>query len=107
MTKGNLIFAFGENTLRILIIGEIHHRNAAELREKVDGKIRELSPQKVVLDLSRLHFMDSAGIGFIIGRQRTVQDIRAELAIENPDPAVLKLLMSAGIHRIAKIVTSG
>ncbi len=106
MIKNNLVFAFEKGALRIFIIGEINHHNVAEMREKIDGKICELSPEKVVLDLSQLYFMDSSGTGLIIGRKQLLQERKAELVIENPDPYILKHLKCAGVDRIIKTVNS-
>ena len=106
MIKDNLAFALEKGALRIFIIGEITHHSAAEMREKIDEKICEVSPQKAVLDLSQLNFMDSSGMGLIIGRYRLLQELQAELVIENPHPGILKLLKCAGVDRIIKIVDS-
>lgn len=106
MIKDNLVFAFEKGALRVFIIGEINHHNVAEMREKLDKKICELSPEKVVLDLSQLNFMDSSGMGFIIGRKRALQEIQAELVIENPNTYILKHLKCAGVDQIIKIVNS-
>ena len=102
MIKDNLVFALEKETLRIFIIGEINRASILSLREQIDEKIRELSPEKVVLDLSRLHFMDSSGIGFFIGRQRVAQELQAEFVIENPSAAVLELLKCAGMGNLTK-----
>lgn len=106
MIKDNFVFTFEKGALRIFILGEIHHRNVAKMRERIDEKIRELSPKKVVLDFSRLDFMDSSGVGFIIGRYRMLQEIQVELVIENPNAHILELLKCAGMDRIIKIVNS-
>ena len=102
MIKDNFVFCLEKGTLRIIIIDEINHHNVAKMREKIDEKIRELSPEKVVLDLSQLNFMDSSGFGFIIGRMRVLQETQAELVIENPNTYISKLLKCAGLDRIIK-----
>ena len=106
MIKDNLVFSFEKGALRIFIIGEINHHNVVKMREKVDKKICELSPEKVVLDLSQLNFMDSSGTGFIIGRNRILQEKQAELVIENPNKNIFNILKSCGIDKIIKIVNS-
>ena len=63
-----------------------------------------MSPKKVVLDLSQRNFMDSSGVGLIIGRKRAAQEIPAELVIENPSTPIFKLLKAAGMDQIIKIV---
>ena len=102
MIKDNFVFCLEKGTLRIIIIDEINHHNVAKMREKIDEKIRELSPEKLVLDLSQLNFMDSSGFGFIIGRMRVLQETQAELVIENPNTYISKLLKCSGLDRIIK-----
>ncbi len=102
MINDNLVFTFENGTLRVCIIGEINHRNVAEMRENIDKKIREFSPEKVVLDLSQLNFMDSSGMGLIIGRNRVLQERQAELVIEQPNTSILNLLKCAGLDRNIK-----
>lgn len=104
MIKDNLVFSFEKGALQVFIIGEINHHNVVKMREKIDKKICELSPEKVVLDFSQLNFMDSSGMGFIIGRNRVLQEKQAELVIENPNAHILKLLKCAGLEQIIKIV---
>ena len=106
MIKDNFVFCLEKGTLRIIIIDEINHHNVAKMREKIDEKIRELSPEKVVLDLSLLNFMDSSGFGFIIGRMRVLQETQAELVIENPNKNIFNILKSCGTDKIIKIVNS-
>ena len=106
MIKDNLVFTFEKGALRVFIIGEINHHNVAKMREKIDEKIRKLSPEKVVLDLSQLNFMDSSGFGFIIGRKRALQETQAELVIENPNKNIFNILKSCGTDKIIKIVNS-
>ena len=106
MTNDNLAFVFEKGALRIFIIGKINHSSVAEMREKIDEKICELSPEKVVLDLSQLNFMDSSGFGFIIGRMRVLQETQAELVIENPNKNIFNILKSCGTDKIIKIVNS-
>ena len=103
MIKDNFVFCLEKGTLRIIIIDEINHHNVAKMREKIDEKIRELSPEKVVLDLSQLNFMDSSGIGLIIGRTQKTQ---AELVIENPNKNICNILKCCGTDKIIKIVNS-
>ncbi len=104
MTNDKLFFVIENGILRILIIGEIDNHSVIKMREDTDAKILEISPKQVVLDLSRVNFMDSSGIGFIIGRYRLLQELQAELVIENPNTRIFKILKCSGVDRITKIV---
>ena len=109
MTNDNLIFVFEKGTLRILNIVEINRFNNSAMREEIDEKICEFSPKQVVLDLSQMvisHPFDlKCAVGLIIGRHRMLEELQAELVIENPTPPILKHLQCAGVDRIIKIVS--
>lgn len=106
MTNNNLIFDFESGTLRISVIGSIDHSNAAKMRDDIDAKILELSPRKVILDLSQLNSIDASGLGLVIGRYQLLREFKAKLVIENPNTDVLKLLKLSGVNKIIKIMKS-
>lgn len=65
-----LEFQTEEGTLRVLLKGEIDHHSAGQLREQIDCKLDELLPRLLVLDFGGVTFMDSSGIGLVMGRVR-------------------------------------
>lgn len=103
MENNNLKCDFKDGTLRICIIGEIEHHSAAKMRIEIDEKIIELCPKQVVLDLSQTDFIDSSGLGLVLGRYTRVQEIHGELVIANPNEHVLQILKLAGVDRKIKI----
>ena len=64
----NFKIANEEQAVVLSVMGEIDHHNAVRLRAQADRVIAERRPKKLVLDLSHVDFMDSAGLGFIMGR---------------------------------------
>ena len=103
MIMDNLVFVFEKGALRVLIIGEINHHNVAEMREKIDQKIGELSPEKVVLDLSRLNFMDSSGIAVVINTLRNMTKLDGKLEISGLGQQPLKVFRASGIDKLVNI----
>ena len=103
MENNNLKFDFKDDTLWICIIGETEHHSAAQMRMEIDEKILELCPKQVVLDLSQTDFVDSSGLGLVLGRYTRVQEIQGELVIANPSEHILKILKCAGVDRVMKI----
>ena len=67
-SSGNLIIAY--------LIGEIDHHSAAVIREKIDNTISFKKPQHLILDFKNVSFMDSSGIGLVMGRYRLMQGFR-------------------------------
>ena len=89
------------NTLYINISGELDSSNVQDIRAKCDRLIENnFGVKKVVVDLSNTTFLDSAGIGFLIGRYKKASIISAPLFIKNPIPAVDKLLELNGIYAL-------
>ena len=94
---------YENNALTIKLLGEIDHHNARGVREAIDSKIFEKKPSLVILDLSMVDFMDSSGLGLILGRYTIVKDMEAEFKIYKPSYGVKKILELCGIERLIKI----
>ena len=92
-----------DGVLEIKLIGEIDHHSAVGVRSDIDGLIFELRPQKVVLNLSEISFMDSSGLGLIMGRYSLIKDLGGTLSLRAPTVAVMKILTLAGMERMIKI----
>ena len=101
--KGGYESDFSGGLLVVRIIGEIDHHSAVSMRTGIDAEIFERRPAKLILDLSSVDFMDSSGLGLILGRYATVQKVGGELVVLNPNEGVVKILKLAGAERILKI----
>ena len=62
-------------SLTIYLEGDIDHHNARTVRSKIDTKLYIQRPEELVLDLSRVNFMDSSGLGLILGRFTKASDL--------------------------------
>lgn len=83
--------------------GEIDQSNAGIIRECIDSLIgRHELVSKLIFDLSRVTFMDSSGIGIILGRYRMMTARGGSIDVINPNSGVLKILRIAGIYSITK-----
>lgn len=91
---------------RLLSIGlkeEIDHHIAEKVRRKVDYEIQRCIPKKVVFDFSCVNFMDSAGIGMIIGRYKLSTMYGATLEIINVCSQVHRILDMSGVSKLVNI----
>ena len=89
--------------LTALLSGELDHHHAKEIREAIDFAVREQLPQILVLDFRQVTFMDSSGIGLIIGRSRLLEETGGTLEIHNPSQQISKVLRLSGADRLAVI----
>lgn len=92
-----------EGLLVVRLYGEIDHHSAAALREEIDALLLAERPARLVLDLAHIDFMDSAGLGFLMGRLRTARQIGGTVALRAPNTRVRKILQLAGMERFFEI----
>ncbi len=98
---------YRNDTLTITISGDIDHHSAAVLRRESDKAIYLYRPRHVVLNLAHVEFMDSSGLGLILGRYTTAQELGADFCLQNPTPRIEKILSLAGTDRMIKIERTG
>ncbi len=92
-----------KNALIMQISGEIDHRYAAEIREKADAMIAKDLKACFIIDMSSVNFMDSSGIGMILGRYKLVKSYSADFLIVSQNAAVGKILDMSGIYKIIPV----
>lgn len=95
-----IIYQKEDKQLLVEITEEIDHHVAEKLRRKVDDEITRYMPRKTIFDFSRVSFMDSAGIGMIIGRYKMMKLIGGSLEIINISQTVRRILEMSGINKI-------
>lgn len=93
----------GKEVVTAYLEGEIDHHTASLMREEIDKSVEEMHPTMLVLDFKNVSFMDSSGIGLVMGRYKTVSANGGELAIINTSPQIGKVMKLAGMERLAKI----
>ena len=86
------------------ISDEIDDHNVQKIRGKVDYEIERYMPKRVVFDFNSVSFMDSAGIGLMIGRYKLVTMIGAKLEMTNVQGSVKKVFEMSGILRLIPII---
>ena len=86
--------------------GEIDHHSAPYIREQMDKDLYFFRPQRVILALDGIDFMDSSGLGLILGRYTKIRDLQGVLEIEDPTPQIEKILKLAGVNRLIPVKKS-
>ena len=82
---------------------EIDHHTARQIREKIDREIFAHRPPIVYLDFSGVRFMDSSGIGLIIGRSQVAEATGSGVRLVGLSPTLMKLIRISGIEKIKNI----
>ena len=90
-------------TLTVYLCGEIDHCAAEGLRNEIEMAIVKRNVTRLILDFSQVSFMDSSGVGMIIGRYKTMHARGGSVAACGLQPSVNRLFHLAGLHRIIAI----
>ena len=88
------------NVLRVQIAGEIDHHSAKPLREELDRHIYAYRPHELVIELSEVAFMDSSGLGLIVGRLVTAKEVGAVMTLTGASARTRKIFEMAGLERM-------
>ena len=83
---------FDGRELIVKLRGEIDHHSAAAVRTSLDEMIRSHAPKSLTLDMSGVDFMDSSGLGLIMGRYTLMQSLGGETCVLDPSPATERII---------------
>ena len=92
-----------EKALTVFLSGEIDHHSAAEIRSDIDLAIERYKPERLILDFGEVTFMDSSGIGLVMGRCKIMKLIDGSVEIANASSAIKKVMRLSGLEMIVKI----
>lgn len=99
----NIKYENEDKLLLVELTEEIDHHTVEKIRRRVDYEIQRYLPRKVIFDFNSVSFMDSAGIGMVIGRYKLISMLGGELEIKNVKPQVEKIFKMSGILKIINI----
>lgn len=80
--------------------GDIDHHAARELRAELDEVIRLSRPELLIIDMENVGFMDSSGIGLILGRMKNVREYGGEILIKNARPDIAAVIKLSGLSNL-------
>ena len=101
--RAELICDTAGSILSVRVRGEIDHHTAADIRRGIDALIFERRPKRLLLDLSAVSFMDSSGLGLIMGRLSVLRELGGDMTVWNPSRETLSILTLAGMERLLTI----
>ena len=90
------------NTLTVYLTGELDHRMAETLRAELDELLEDTRIRRLVFDLRDLEFMDSSGIGLVIGRYKRMLRRGGSVAVTEPGARVDQIFQMSGIYQLVE-----
>lgn len=92
-----------KETMTALLSGEIDHHSANEIRNEIDLAAASAKPQKLILNFSGVSFMDSSGIGLIMGRCKLMQLWGGRVEIAHLPQNVERIVSLAGLNQLCTV----
>ncbi|HZJ82520.1 MAG TPA: anti-sigma F factor antagonist [Clostridia bacterium] len=95
----------GKKVKDILVIylkGELDHHTAGDVRTYMDNKLEDPTIKNIVLDIGELGFMDSSGIGVLIGRYKIVSNRGGKLGVAHINSHIHRIFEVSGLYKIIK-----
>ena len=93
-----------DKQLTLKITEEIDEHTTEKLRRKIDNEITRFLPRKVIFDFSNVSFMDSAGIGMLLGRYKVIKMLGGQLELANVNKQIERIFEISGILKIIPLV---
>lgn len=87
-------------TLFLRLPPEIDHHSSQEIRERTEGFLQQGGIRLIVFDFSRAVFMDSSGIGAILGRLKRMRELGGAVAVCHADARMRRILRISGVDRL-------
>ena len=99
----SLVLNYSEEILTASLFGDMDHHAVSSVREKIDDAMYRYLPKTLEIELSSVEFIDSSGLGLILGRYAKAGDLGIEVVISNPSARTERLLIMTGIDKMIKI----
>lgn len=98
-------FSKRKGTLIVRISGEIDHHTCEYLRVEVEQNFERMRGKNMIFEMSEVGFMDSSGIGAIIGRYKLAKSMGGNLAVACPNERIKQILKLSGMGQIIRCFT--
>ena len=88
------------NTMTARLSGELDHHHTQKLHEEIDRSVQKEHPNRLILNFAGVEFMDSSGIGLVLGRYRLMQEREGSLVLCAMPPHIRRVMRVAGIANL-------
>ncbi|MCI8946851.1 MAG: anti-sigma factor antagonist [Lachnospiraceae bacterium] len=96
-----------DNYLMIRMPEEIDHHQASALSERADGYILREKIQHIVFDFEDTRFMDSSGVGVVMGRYKKIACFGGRVYAVNADRQIQRIIRVSGLKKVLHVVEEG
>lgn len=105
--KERIGVGYADGVLTVSVSGEVDHHTAKLIREQIDRQLYRYHPEELVLALGGMSFMDSSGLGLILGRLALCRRFGCRLRVSGADERAKKIFALSGMERMEGLIIEG
>ena len=98
--KSDIAYRVERNTLVITLGSELDHHSAEHIKNQSEYYLYKHQIRHIVFDFAKTNFMDSSGIGVIMGRYKTVRGLGGTIAVANVSEQLERIFVISGLHKL-------
>lgn len=87
-------------TMTVLLTGELDHHNAGNIRGKVDTALTKNTPDELILDFRGITFMDSSGVGLVLGRYKKTRNTGCRMVLTGLSERDERMMKMSGLKNL-------
>lgn len=107
MHYANVRLGYNGRHLFADLYGEIDHHSAVSIRQTIDAELFRLRPEMLILNLEGISFMDSSGLGLVIGRVKAAEHLGATVKVSGASAATMRIFSLSGLERLGNLKIEG
>ncbi|HZJ58474.1 MAG TPA: anti-sigma F factor antagonist [Clostridia bacterium] len=88
--------------LVVSLEGELDHHTSGEVRKYIDHLLDDPTIKNLIIDIKKLNFMDSSGLGVLIGRYKIIKKRGGKLGVSNISAQIDRIFVVSGLYKIIK-----
>jgi len=94
------VIKLNHEMIKINLKGEIDHHAALVIRQDIDNYIEKYKIKKILFNFKDVSFMDSSGVGMIIGRYKKLQNFGGRIGVVNLTPKIKRIFQMSGLFNL-------
>jgi stage II sporulation protein AA (anti-sigma F factor antagonist) len=102
----DLEFRLVRNNLVVRVKGELDMLVTEELRKEIDNRLETHKVHNLIINLEKVTFIDSSGLGVIIGRYKKISAANGKMYIVGAKPSVERILFFSGLNKLIPMFKS-
>ena len=104
MEKQLTSYSITDDTMVVKLARELDHHNSVPIREEIDRQIYSGKIRNIIFDFENTTFMDSSGIGIIVGRYKKISCFGGKVYAVHTGSRIRRILLLAGVENIVEIM---